>query len=43
MDLGLPAMVIYGSQDKRWSSASFQDYRLIPDVRIETLDFGHTP
>lgn len=43
VDLGLPTMVIYGSQDKRWSAASFQDYRRVPNVRIESLDCGHTP
>ncbi|MET7771151.1 alpha/beta hydrolase [Nocardia sp. NPDC005366] len=43
VDLGLPTMVIYGSQDKRWPAASFQDYRRVPNVRIEPLDCGHTP
>ncbi|MFQ6325915.1 alpha/beta fold hydrolase [Nocardia sp. CWNU-33] len=43
VDLGLPTMVIYGSQDKRWPAASFQDYRRVPNVRIESLDCGHTP
>ncbi|MET8875039.1 alpha/beta hydrolase [Nocardia sp. NPDC004604] len=43
VDLGLPTMVIYGSRDKRWPSASFQEYRRVPNVRIESLDCGHTP
>jgi pimeloyl-ACP methyl ester carboxylesterase len=43
VDLGLPTMVIYGSKDKRWPAASFQDYRRVPNVRIESLDCGHTP
>lgn len=42
-DLGLPVLVIYGTQDKRWPAASFQDYRRVPDVRLESLDCGHTP
>jgi pimeloyl-ACP methyl ester carboxylesterase len=42
-DLGLPVMVLYGSRDRRWQPASFQDYRRVPHVRIETLDCGHTP
>ncbi|WP_327140607.1 alpha/beta fold hydrolase [Nocardia sp. NBC_01327] len=42
-DLALPTMVLFGSQDRRWQAASFQDYRSVPHVRIETLDCGHTP
>ncbi len=42
-DLGLPTMVVFGSQDRRWPAASFEDYRRVPHVRIESLDCGHTP
>ncbi|MCC3317553.1 alpha/beta fold hydrolase [Nocardia africana] len=42
-DLGLPSLVLYGSGDHRWPAASFQDYRRVPDVRIESLDCGHSP
>jgi len=41
--LRLPTMVIYGSEDKRWLPSSYQDYRRVPNVRIESLDCGHTP
>lgn len=41
--LALPSMVIHGSADKRWLPASFDDYRRVPGVRLETLDCGHTP
>ncbi|MBH0780434.1 alpha/beta fold hydrolase [Nocardia sp. NEAU-351] len=43
VDLGLPTTVIYGTSDRRWRPSSFQDYSRIPDVRIETVDCGHTP
>lgn len=43
VDLGLPTMVVYGAQDKRWPAASFQDYRRVPNIRVESLDCGHTP
>ncbi len=43
--LGLPVQVIFGVEDRRYRSASATDeYRVIPDVRIELLpDVGHTP
>jgi pimeloyl-ACP methyl ester carboxylesterase len=42
--LGLPTLVIFGSQDRRWQPSSAQDYRRIPGARIEILDgVGHTP
>ncbi|MEU6564387.1 alpha/beta fold hydrolase [Nocardia nova] len=43
VDLGLPVLVIYGTKDKRWPAASFEDYRRVPQVRIESVDSGHTP
>ncbi len=42
-DLGVPAMVLYGAQDKRWQPDSFEDYRRVPGIRIERLHCGHTP
>nr|CTQ91287.1 Alpha/beta hydrolase fold [Kibdelosporangium sp. MJ126-NF4] len=43
-DLGLPTLVIFGSQDRRWQPSSAQDYRPDPHARIEILDgVGHTP
>jgi pimeloyl-ACP methyl ester carboxylesterase len=42
-DLGLPSLVLYGSRDHRWPAASFQDYRSVPGVRMESLDCGHSP
>ncbi|GAA3131098.1 alpha/beta fold hydrolase [Streptosporangium carneum] len=42
--LGLPTLVIFGSQDRRWQPSSAQDYRRVPRARIEILDgVGHTP
>ncbi|MGW5646358.1 alpha/beta fold hydrolase [Saccharopolyspora sp. NPDC003752] len=42
--LGLPTLVIFGAQDRRWQPSSAQDYRRIPHARIEILDgVGHTP
>ncbi|WP_031069548.1 alpha/beta fold hydrolase [Streptomyces sp. NRRL WC-3742] len=42
--LGLPTLVLFGSQDHRWDPASAQDYRKVPGARIEILDgVGHTP
>ena len=43
-DLHVPVMVIFGTDDRRWRSSSADDYRAIPDVRIELLNgVGHTP
>jgi pimeloyl-ACP methyl ester carboxylesterase len=42
--LGLPVLVIFGSQDRRWRPSSVEDYRRVPGARIEILDgVGHTP
>ncbi|MGI5129245.1 alpha/beta fold hydrolase [Pseudonocardia sp. CA-107938] len=42
--LGLPVLVIFGAQDRRWQPSSAQEYRAVPGVRIEILDgVGHTP
>jgi pimeloyl-ACP methyl ester carboxylesterase len=41
--LGLPVLVIFGSQDRRWQPSSAEDYRRVPQARIEILDVGHTP
>jgi pimeloyl-ACP methyl ester carboxylesterase len=43
-DLDLQTLVIFGSQDRRWQPSSFQDYRQVPNARIEMLNgVGHTP
>ncbi|MCU1647720.1 MAG: alpha/beta hydrolase family protein [Nocardia sp.] len=42
-DVALPTMVLFGSEDRRWQPSSFDDYRRVPQVQIETLDCGHTP
>lgn len=42
-DLGLPSLVLYGARDHRWPASSFEDYRRVPGVRIESLDCGHSP
>jgi pimeloyl-ACP methyl ester carboxylesterase len=43
--LGLPVQVIFGVEDRRYqSSLATDEYRVIPDVRIESLEgVGHTP
>ncbi|APA98498.1 Haloalkane dehalogenase [Nocardia seriolae] len=42
-EIALPTMVLYGAQDHRWRPSSFEDYRQVPAVRIESLDCGHSP
>ena len=43
-ELGLPVLVIFGSQDRRWQPSSAQDYRRVPGAQIEILNgVGHTP
>ena len=42
--LYLPALVIFGTEDKRWRPSSADDYRGVPGVRVELLPgVGHTP
>lgn len=42
--LGLPVLVIFGTEDHRWRSSSAAAYRLVPEVRVELLPgVGHTP
>jgi pimeloyl-ACP methyl ester carboxylesterase len=43
--LGIPVQVIFGVEDRRYRSSSATDeYRAIPDVRIDMLEgVGHTP
>lgn len=42
--LGLPVLVIFGTDDQRWRSSSAADYRNVPGARIELLPgVGHTP
>jgi pimeloyl-ACP methyl ester carboxylesterase len=42
--LGLPVLVIFGTDDHRWRSSSAAAYRSVPGARIELLPgVGHTP
>jgi pimeloyl-ACP methyl ester carboxylesterase len=42
--LGLPVLVIFGAEDRRWRSSSAVAYRVVPGARIELLPgVGHTP
>ena len=42
--LGLPVLVIFGADDRRWRSSSAVGYRIVPGARIELLPgVGHTP
>jgi pimeloyl-ACP methyl ester carboxylesterase len=42
--LGLPVLVIFGTDDLRWRSASAAAYRHVPGARVEMLPgVGHTP
>jgi pimeloyl-ACP methyl ester carboxylesterase len=42
--LGLPVLVIFGSDDQRWRSSSAGAYRDVPGARVELLPgAGHTP
>jgi len=42
--LHLPVLVIFGTDDQRWRSASAARYRIVPGARIELLaGVGHTP
>jgi pimeloyl-ACP methyl ester carboxylesterase len=42
--LRLPVLVLFGAEDKRWSSSSADEYRGVPGARVEVLaGVGHTP
>jgi pimeloyl-ACP methyl ester carboxylesterase len=42
--LGLPVLVIFGTDDRRWQSSSAIAYRAVPGARLELLPgVGHTP
>jgi pimeloyl-ACP methyl ester carboxylesterase len=42
--LGLPVLVIFGADDKRWRSSSAAAYHAVPGGRVEMLPgAGHTP
>jgi pimeloyl-ACP methyl ester carboxylesterase len=42
--LGLPVLVIFGTDDQRWRSSSADAYRIVPGARVEMLPgLGHTP
>jgi len=43
-ELGLPVLVIFGTDDRRWRSSSAAAYRAVPGARVELLPgVGHTP
>jgi pimeloyl-ACP methyl ester carboxylesterase len=42
--LGLPVLVIFGTDDQRWRSSSPAAYQAVPGARVEMLPgVGHTP
>lgn len=42
--LGLPVLVIFGTDDRRWRSSSANAFQIVPGARIELLPgVGHTP
>lgn len=42
--MGIPVLVIFGTDDQRWRSSSAADYRIVPGARVELLPgVGHTP
>jgi pimeloyl-ACP methyl ester carboxylesterase len=42
--LGLPVLVIFGTEDARYPSSSAAAYRVVPGARVELLPgVGHTP
>ena len=42
--LGLPVLVIFGTDDQRWRSSAAAAYRAVPGARVEMLPgVGHTP
>jgi pimeloyl-ACP methyl ester carboxylesterase len=42
--LGLPLLVIFGREDKRWNSSAASAYLTVPGARVELLPgIGHTP
>ena len=42
--LGLPVLVIFGTEDRRWRSSMAAGYREVPGARVELLPgVGHTP
>jgi pimeloyl-ACP methyl ester carboxylesterase len=42
--LGLPVLVVFGTDDQRWRSSSAAAYRVVPGARVELLPgVGHTP
>ena len=42
--LGVPVLVVFGADDRRWRSSSAAAYRVVPGARVELLPgVGHTP
>ena len=43
-DLDVPLLAIFGEEDRRWDPTSADDYRSVPDSRVELIaDVGHSP
>jgi pimeloyl-ACP methyl ester carboxylesterase len=43
-ELDARVLVIFGTEDRRWRSASAESYRAVPNARVELLrGVGHTP
>ncbi|WP_329454799.1 alpha/beta fold hydrolase [Streptomyces sp. NBC_01497] len=42
--LGIPLLVVFGEQDRRWRPSSATDYTAVPRARVEMLPgLGHSP
>ncbi|MEU3224820.1 alpha/beta fold hydrolase [Streptomyces sp. NPDC006976] len=42
--LGVPLLVLFGADDRRWRSSSAADYRVVPGAEVELLPgLGHSP
>jgi pimeloyl-ACP methyl ester carboxylesterase len=42
--LGLPVLVVFGAEDRRWRSSSAAAFRVVPGASVELLPgVGHTP
>lgn len=44
LELDLPALVVFGAEDRRWRSSSSAGFRVVPDLEVEVLPgVGHSP
>ncbi|RAG82965.1 alpha/beta hydrolase [Streptacidiphilus pinicola] len=42
--LGLPLLVLYGAEDRRWQPARFADYAAVPGATVDPMPgLGHSP